>query len=218
MTGRPDEPLLASLSTLVSANLLRCADSAGICSYRQLVTLRAYAQEQLLAEGELEVARRWLADYVMGSVEQLSPTSVNVQTARVNQLLREHDNLRVVLDWLLERGEFLTGLHLAARLRRFWEARGLAAEGTTWLERLLSRVEPPGTPEELDAQAEAWKVLVVLSHRLGRVSSHRRARRACAGVDGRAGRSSQSGEGTALLGQFAGGSVRQVRAGGGSAA
>ena len=93
---------------------------------------------------------------------------MNVQTAQVNRLLRDHDNLRVVLDWLLEEGELRIGLRLAARLRAFWETRGLVAEGAEWLERLLARAESPRTPEELDAQVEAWKVLVVMRHRLGR--------------------------------------------------
>ena len=68
---------------------------------------------------------------------------MNVQTAQLNRLLREHDNLRAVLDWLLESGELLIGLRLAARLRAFWETRGLAAEGAEWLERLLARAESP---------------------------------------------------------------------------
>jgi tetratricopeptide (TPR) repeat protein len=86
-------------------------------------------------------------------VEQVDPTPVNVQTALLNRLLREHDNLRAVLDWLLERGELSVGMRLAYHLRPFWEPRGLVAEGAEWLERLLARAEPPSTPEELEAQA-----------------------------------------------------------------
>lgn len=80
--------------------------------------------------------------------------------------MREHDNLRAVLEWLLERGEVLVGLRMCYRLRPFWESRGLVAEGAAWLERLLAQAPTPRTPDELDAQVDAWKALVVMRYRL----------------------------------------------------
>jgi tetratricopeptide (TPR) repeat protein len=100
-------------------------------------------------------------------IEQLNSTAANVQTAELNRLVREHGNLRAVLDWLLETGELPLGMHLAPRLRTFWESRGLVAEAAEWLERLLARAEPPRAPDELEAQVNAWKVLVVMRHRQG---------------------------------------------------
>ena len=172
VAGLGEEIVAASLTLLVDASLVHRVDppgdQTGETRYDLLVIVRAFAVERLKEAGELEAARRRLADYVVGIVEQLNPTAANVQTAHLNRLLREHDNLRVVLDWLLESGELPIGLRLAARLRAFWETRGLAAEGAEWLERLLSRVESSRTPEELEAQVDAWKVLVVMRHRLGR--------------------------------------------------
>jgi predicted ATPase/transcriptional regulator with XRE-family HTH domain len=172
VTELDEETVTASLTALVDASLVsRVAppdDVSGEARYDLLVIVRAFALEHLCAAGELETARRRLVDYVAGLVEQLSLTAANVQTAQLNRLLREHDNLRAVLDWLLESGELLVALRLAPRLRGLWEGRGLAAEGAVWLERLLSHVEPPRTPDELEAQVEAWKVLVVMCHRLGR--------------------------------------------------
>ncbi|MGH2517084.1 MAG: ATP-binding protein [Ktedonobacterales bacterium] len=167
-----EETVAASLTSLVDANLARRAgpagDQPGETRDDLLVIVRAFAVERLREAGELETARRRLADHIVGLVEELSPTAANVETAKLNRLLREHDNLRAVLDWLLESGDLLTGLRLAARLRAFWEQRGLVAEGAEWLERLLAHAEPPSTPEELDALVDAWKVLVVMRHRLSR--------------------------------------------------
>jgi predicted ATPase/transcriptional regulator with XRE-family HTH domain len=166
-----EETMAATLASLVDASLVRRVDPPddhlGETRYDLLVIVRAFAVERLREAGELEAARRRLADYVVRLVEQLELTAMNVQTAQVNRLLREHDNLRLVLDWLLESGALRIGLRLAVRLRAFWEQRGLAAEGAEWLERLLVRVESSRTPEEQDAQVEAWKVLVVMRHRLG---------------------------------------------------
>jgi tetratricopeptide (TPR) repeat protein len=166
------ETVEASLTALVDASLVRRidppVDQPGEMRYDQLVIVRAFALERLRAAGELEAARRRLADYVAGWVEPLAITPVNVQTAELNRLLREHDNLRAVLDWLLESGELLVALRLTPRLRGLWEGRGLVAEGAAWLERLLARVELPRTPDEVEAQVEAWKVLVVMRHRMGR--------------------------------------------------
>jgi tetratricopeptide (TPR) repeat protein len=175
VAGVGEETVAASLRSLVDANLVfRAAhgdppdEQPGETRYDLLVIVRAFAVERLRDAGELGTARGRLADYVVGLVEPLSPTAPNVQTAELNRLVREHDNLRAVLDWLLEGGRRPIGLRLAARLRAFWEQRGLVAEGAEWLERLLARAEAPRTPDELDAQVEAWKVLVIMRHRLGR--------------------------------------------------
>ncbi|HEY7984317.1 MAG TPA: tetratricopeptide repeat protein, partial [Ktedonobacterales bacterium] len=166
------ETVTANLTALVDASLARRIDppddQPGETRYDLLVIVRAFAVERLREAGELETARRGLAEYVAGLIERLNPAATNVQTAELNRLLREHDNLRAALDWLLESGAPLVGLRLAARLRGFWETRGLVAEGAEWLERLLARAESPRTPEELDAQVEVWKVLVVMRHRLAR--------------------------------------------------
>jgi predicted ATPase/transcriptional regulator with XRE-family HTH domain len=172
VAGLDEEPVAASLLSLVDASLAFSADPSSDqpdeARYDLLVIVRAFAIERLREAGELEVAQRRLAGFIGALVEQLSPAPVNVQTAQLNRLLREHDNLRAVLDWLLESGAVLVGLRLANHLRPFWESRGLVAEGAEWLQRLLAQAEPPQTPEELGAQADAWKVLVVMYHRLGR--------------------------------------------------
>ena len=172
VAGLEEEPVAASLLSLVNASLAfgtdPQADQPEEARYDLLVIVRAFAVEKLREAGELEAARRRMADYIVGLAEQLSPTAANVQTATLNRLLREHDNLRVVLDWLLGSGALLVGMRLAYHLRTFWESRGLVAEGAEWLQRLVGQAEPPSALEELGVQVDAWKVLVVMYHRLGR--------------------------------------------------
>ncbi len=173
-----EDTVAACLRGLVDASLARRVEPQGEqrndngsvqgtdLRYDLLVIVRAFALERLRAEGELETARHRLADYIVGLVERVDPMSANVQTEPLNRLVREHDNLRSVLEWLLERREVLVGLRLGYRLRPFWESRGLVAEGAAWLERLLAQASAPGTPDELGAQVDAWKTLVVMRYRL----------------------------------------------------
>jgi len=169
-----DDTVAACLLGLVDASLARRVEPQSEhgdahndeMRYDLLVIVRAFALEQLQAAGELESARHRLADYIVGLVEQVDPVSANVQTAQLNLLMREHDNLRLVLEWLLERAEVLVGLRLGYHLRPFWESRGLVAEGAAWLARLLAQAPAPGTPDELGAQVDAWKALVVMRYRL----------------------------------------------------
>jgi predicted ATPase/transcriptional regulator with XRE-family HTH domain len=168
-----EKTVVEDLTSLGDASLAFCAeplgDQAGETRYDLLEIVRAFAIERLREAGELEAAKRRLADFIVGLVEQLDPLApVNAETTILTRLLREHDNLRAVLDWLLESGELLVGMSLSTPLRAFWERRGLLTEGAAWLERLLSRAEPPQTPDELQAQLGTWKVLVVMRHRLGR--------------------------------------------------
>jgi predicted ATPase/transcriptional regulator with XRE-family HTH domain len=169
VAARDAETVLAGLASLVDANLVRRVEQPKGDSgsrYDLFVIVRAFALEQLRERGELDDAQRRLADYIQGMIEQISLTAAHAQNAELDRLLREHDNLRTVLEWVLECGELLRGQRMAARLRGFWEQRGLVVEGAEWLERLLARAEEPLTPEELEALTEAWKVLVVMQFRL----------------------------------------------------
>ncbi len=69
VTGMLDNTLLAGLATLVNASLLQWADVAGTRRYRQLVTLRAYAEARLCANGEWDEARRRHATYFLDLAE-----------------------------------------------------------------------------------------------------------------------------------------------------
>ena len=60
------------------------------------------------------------------------------QAEWLDWLEAEHDNYRAVLGLALEQGDGEFALRLAAGLQRFWEMRGYAGEGRTWLDRALA--------------------------------------------------------------------------------
>ena len=103
-----------------------------------LETIREFGLEQLAASGEEEATRRRLAAWCLALAEQ-SYREIWGPTQRqwLARLEAEHDNIRAVLAWALERGEAETAQRLAGELARFWWFRGHLTEGRSWAERAL---------------------------------------------------------------------------------
>jgi predicted ATPase/DNA-binding SARP family transcriptional activator len=115
--------------------------------HAMLDTIREYASGQLAASGEARSARARCTAYFISLAERAeSEVRGYTQQTWLDRLEAEHDNFREVLRWLLDSGEAEAGLRIAAALSRFWERRGHAAEGRTWLEAILATGEtaPPG--------------------------------------------------------------------------
>src|SRR6185437_11458184 len=143
--------------------------------YTQLVTLRAYAQEQLHAEGEWEEARGRHAAYFRGLVELSFPDQVDQPQQIMARLEEDYENIRAALAWAWETGETTHGLRTAAALRRFWASHSQYLEGLDWLERFISRAGAPTNREEQAALAEAWTGVLMITHRLDRLERAREA-------------------------------------------
>ena len=170
-----NDTLLASVTALANANLLQYAQGTGARRYAQLVTLRAYAQERLRAEGEWEEARRRHADYFRGLVELSFPDQVDQPQQIMARLEGDYENIRAALTWAWETGETMHGLRTAAALRRFWASHSQYLEGLDWLERFITRAGAPTNRSEQTALAEAWTGVLMITHRLDRLERAREA-------------------------------------------
>jgi tetratricopeptide (TPR) repeat protein len=107
--------------------------------YTLLETVRQYALERLEAAGELDAMRDRQLAWCLHLAEAADPDLVGPRMPWwVEQLEREHDNLRATLHWAYQRGAVMPGLRLAGALGRFWLARSHMREGREWLERLLA--------------------------------------------------------------------------------
>ena len=79
----------------------------------------------------------YFARYVEGMLPQMNGPE---QVSLFDDLEREYDNLRTVLEWSLgEGGSVETSLRMAEVLGVFWNQRGLWKEGKDWLERMLQQ-------------------------------------------------------------------------------
>jgi predicted ATPase/DNA-binding XRE family transcriptional regulator len=152
--GRPPFPpsaappsVLDLVGSLGDQSLLRpVAGNTGEPRFALLETIREYAGECLLSSGEEEATRHAHAACFLALAERAEPELTGpAQTAWLDRLEVEHDNLREALGWSV-RHDPPTALRLVGALWRFWWVRGYLSEGRNWAEAALA--QEGGTPAE----------------------------------------------------------------------
>ena len=139
----PDESgpdLLGVLGALVDKSLvIRLASADDSLRFGMLETIRAFGVEQLEAAGEAAAARDRHLAWFLEATEAAEPhLRDNDQKRWLDDLEREHDNLRAALRWAISSGRATDGLRLVAALWRFWHLRGHLAEGRDWADEVLA--------------------------------------------------------------------------------
>jgi predicted ATPase/transcriptional regulator with XRE-family HTH domain len=156
--------VLAGLASLVNKSLLLQQEQAdGQSRFSMLETIHEYALERLVERGDLETLRQRHAAYYVTVVEAAEPELRRAQQlAWLEQLEREHLNLRAALTWALEDTESELALRLGGTLWRFWELHSHLSEGRKWLTEIVAdsdrylqaQAGPPGR-SYLAARAKA---------------------------------------------------------------
>ncbi len=111
-----------------------------------LETIREYGLECLITSGEAVITQHAHAAYYLALAEQAAPELQGPQqSAWLERLEREHDNLRAALEWFLEPDGAGSSREMALRLggalSEFWIVRGLFSEGRAELSRVLAGSE-----------------------------------------------------------------------------
>jgi predicted ATPase/DNA-binding XRE family transcriptional regulator len=148
---------LNGLSALLDKSLIqRAPDADGEPRFTLLVTLRAFAQEQLAARGESEIMSRRHAECFLALAERAEPELYRAQQAKwIRRLEVERENFRAVLTWALDY-DAAVGLRLASALWWFWAMRGDLQEGREWLSKFLN---PPSASGVSLARTRAlWRL------------------------------------------------------------
>ncbi|MBV9310088.1 MAG: hypothetical protein JOZ73_04610 [Solirubrobacterales bacterium] len=118
-----------------------------------LQTVREYGLEQLAAEGEESAARARHAHYFEMLAERAAPHFLGPeQLVWLAHIDDEFDNLRVVLQWLLDQQQYQRGQALAGSLWYYWSNHGRVSEGRAWLTQLLA-ASAGRTPDQTCARA-----------------------------------------------------------------
>ncbi len=150
--------VLDGLSSLLDKSLLRQQEGGGDePRFVMLETIREFARERLEISGNAEETRKLHAAYFLalaqrGEAKLREPE----ETAWLERLDVEHDNMRAALSWTLESGEIELGLRLAGGLWRFWYARGHFNEGRRWLEETLARDGGASAARAKALEAVGW--------------------------------------------------------------
>jgi predicted ATPase/DNA-binding CsgD family transcriptional regulator len=133
------DEVLDLLSHLVDKSLVSVAERDGEARYRLLETVRQYGLEKLSESGDEEQLRERHARHYLALAEEAEPELKGEgQVAWLEHLEREHDNLRVAMRWLLERGESERAARLGWALWLFWGIHAHFAEGRRSMEQALS--------------------------------------------------------------------------------
>ncbi len=136
----PAAEVLDLLASLVDKSLVQVVAVEGEARYRQLETLRQYAQDRLVASEEMPAVRRRHLDWYVVLAERAAPEfESRNQLVWLERVDLEHDNLRAALEWGMESGKGVAAMRLATALHAFWVIRGYWGEALTWDERVLER-------------------------------------------------------------------------------
>ncbi len=155
---------LDGTASLIDKSLLQQTEQEGEePRFMMLETIREYGLERLTVNGEMEATRQAHAEYYLTLAEEAEPQLLsNQQVTWLEQLDREHKNLRAALHWLLEQDEagqnMEMALRLGAALEQFWVIHGYHSEGRTFLERALGASEGVAAPMRAKALSTAGRL------------------------------------------------------------
>jgi tetratricopeptide (TPR) repeat protein len=132
--------MLPALAGLQRRSMVHLDETQAEPRFRMLETLRDYAAHQLPPDLAVELRRRHALHFAE-LAEQAEPELVGPdQTAWIDRLQRERDNLRAALEWCLQpEADLEIGLRTAAALVRFLEIRQRLREAEALLKPLLAR-------------------------------------------------------------------------------
>ncbi len=127
-------------SLLDKGLLLRMEGRDAEARFTMLETVREYALERLAESTTEDTIRRRHARFFLTLAEQAEPhLRGEEQSAWLERLDEDHDNVRTALRWALDNDVADLGLRLVGSLRWFWTFRSHVNEGYDWAWRMLER-------------------------------------------------------------------------------
>ncbi len=131
--------ILDGMSSLVDKSLIFQREQAdGERRFKMLVVVREFAIEKLAESGEEDQTKARHAAFYADLTKKASPELSGADAATwLEKLEREHENLRVALEWS-SRNDIETNLRLVAELQHFWLTRGHLAESLNWSKSALN--------------------------------------------------------------------------------
>ncbi|HEY1670493.1 MAG TPA: LuxR C-terminal-related transcriptional regulator [Trebonia sp.] len=156
---------------------IEAAEAGGTpTQYRMLDTIREFGAERLDGSGDAGGTRRRFVARYLAMARYFSDHFLDDdQLTRMRELRSEHANVRAALEYAFgdekdEAAEEADGVELAIALSAYWRARGLAREGSYWLERAAERA-PAGSPERGHAVLERGHLLVMQGDAAGALAA-----------------------------------------------
>jgi predicted ATPase/class 3 adenylate cyclase len=117
--------VLDGLVSLADQSLIRSVETGAEPRFEVLDTIREYAAERLAERSETAAVTSRHAAWFLGLAQRIAPELAGADQRRLlDELEREHDNIRAVLDRATAAGDAATAIGLAFAVWRFWQKRG----------------------------------------------------------------------------------------------
>jgi predicted ATPase/class 3 adenylate cyclase len=127
------------LVELAEQSLVRSVETDGEPRFRILETIRMFALEKLGARGEADVIAARHGDWFLALAQRIAPQLSGAdQRTHLEQLEREHDNIRAALDRATAAGDGRVAIGLAFAVWRFWQKRGHLSEARRRLDAMAA--------------------------------------------------------------------------------
>ncbi len=136
----PEAGTLALLSSLVDKSLVMKEDVKLLARYRLHETMREYASLKLRNANEVDVLEERCLEYYRARCLRAAEQARYQPVQWLEWIELEIDNIRLILERCLARGDFARGLDLAAAIGHYWITRG-TTESARWLDQLLASGE-----------------------------------------------------------------------------
>lgn len=177
--------VLDCLGSLVAKSLVTVGQTEhGETRYRLLETVRLYALDKLDAAGETRRLRSRHRDHHLAWLEAMPLESLMFETAAIEAVGGEIDNLRAAADWCLadDRPDLL--VRLVTRMAGFWFVGNSYRTARQWLAQALQQASRLSIEEQVACHAVlAWLCILSLDLAAGVLHGQRGAEQA----EGRAG-------------------------------
>jgi predicted ATPase/transcriptional regulator with XRE-family HTH domain len=138
----PGPTVVDSLARLVDQSLVTVEHDREATRFGLLESVRAFARERLDEAGETETARRRHTRFFAHEMARAEAgLSGAEQQARLLQLERERDNVRVAIARAVAAGDAEAAVRMGSALWRFWVMAGHLEDGRRWTELTLPLLE-----------------------------------------------------------------------------
>jgi len=125
------------LGALIDKSLVFKQDEGTVMRFQMLEYIREFCVDKLKASGAFDLAKEKQADFYHHCLQRIKLQQNKVdQNEILNCLENEHNNLRQVMDYLLEKKELKKLTELGWTLWLFWWVNAHTKEGYTWMKRV----------------------------------------------------------------------------------
>ena len=148
-TGVSGADALELADSLVDKSLVQRVETDGEPRFQLLFVIREFAKERLSEDHDEHVVRRRHAEFLIELLRRSAPELFGPdRPVRLDQLEREHDNIRSAIAWAVRTDERSIALRLVSPCWRFWQMRGHLHEARERIDEVLAM---PGV-EDLPAE------------------------------------------------------------------